>query len=255
MKIKEYLNEVRNVCSNFYFIPILTIAFLLLLISFTDFFDYLSDDDFQSGMLAEIHGIFIEIILIVYLYAWWERRKENKEWRPTRLLVARNICSVHQVIFNSIKFTLDCNYHTNLNIHGFPSNISQKQADAWAREHQVNHLPFKLNKLKKMIEYSNVALNSSMHPKVITFMVEAEEIVNNLEFILTAYKGNGNFIGSFNLSGVEKMEQIYREMQIAYFEVQELEKIPNGPLISYKEIEKLLHESNKDCGFLELRIK
>jgi len=65
------------------------------------------------------------------------------------LLVARHICRLHQHIFNSLRFTIDVNYHTDLSGHGFPDNFTQIQADAWGREHRVNWLDSPIEEISR----------------------------------------------------------------------------------------------------------
>jgi len=252
--LKKTINEFLSCNGNGIF-WILGFLFFLVLIFSTDTFSYMKNDSFKEGMLAEIHGILIEVILIVWLFKWITNKKEEKKWKPTRLIVARHICRNHQAIFNSIKFTLDPHYHTNLKGHGLPPNTTQKQADAWGRQHQVNHLSSRFNELKKMIEYNNVALDSSIQPDVITYIVEGQAVIHNLEWIYQAYadKHNRNYFGSFNIKGIEQMDIIYKKMLEKYPEILELEPISNGPLITVEEIIKLFDESNKFCSFLELR--
>ena len=213
-------------------------------------------EDFRLGVLAEIHGVIIETAMVVGLLTWLAGRRENKRWKPARLVVARHVCRVHQMIFNSLRWVVDPEHHMDLKQHGFPPSMTQREADAWGKEHQISYLDFHYNELKKMIEYNNVALNSSLHPKIITYIEAAKEALATCHFVVDAYKdkNNSQFHGSFSYQGTKDMENIYKDMLALFPEISELEKPIGPPPISAKEILDLVKLSNKKCAHLNLRI-
>jgi len=235
---------------------LVVLSIILYLIGFLDYeLAAWKQPDFRLGVLAEIHGVLIEAFFIVGLLSYITKRRENKEWRPTRLLVARHICRLHQNLLNSLRFTVDINYHTDLKGHSFPEYFTQHQADAWGREHQINWLDTPYNELTQMVEYNNVALNSSFQPLIISYIVNAKTILSMLKFTLTAYQNpTVKHAGSFNYVGLLEMETIYKKMLKDFPEIAELEKPSTGRVLTSKEILKFVEKSNSQCEFLDLRI-
>ncbi|MDN2664947.1 potassium channel family protein [Psychromonas sp. 14N.309.X.WAT.B.A12] len=203
-------------------------------------------------------GLFLNSLAHRYSEKETEKAKirEDEQWRPARILVARHICRVHQMLFNSCRFVFDPDYHIDTKSHGFPANITQRQADSLAKEQQIKHLDYHYNDLKKMIEYNNVALDSSLQPRVITYIVLAKELLSTCKFVVDAYKDtNGSqFHSSYNDQDVHDMENIFQEMLALFPEIIELEK-PIGPApITADSMLKLVTSSNKKCQFIKLRI-
>ncbi|MCJ8286379.1 MAG: potassium channel family protein [Halomonas sp.] len=184
------------------------------------------------------------------------QKREDEQWRPARLLVARHICRVHQMLFNSLRWIIKHDHHLDLTQHNFPPNFTQREADAWGKEQQTRHLDYHYEELKKMIEYNNVALDSSLHPKAVSYIVAAKDVLNTCKFVVSAYKDKdgSRWGGSFNSLGVFEMEATYKEMMELYPEVEELEKPIGPPPISADEIHELVKLSNEKCDFLDLRI-
>lgn len=184
------------------------------------------------------------------------KEREDEQWRPARLLVARHIYRVHHMLFNSLRWIVKHDHHLDLSQHNFPPNYTQSEADAWGKEQQIRHLDYHYDELKKMIEYNNVALDSSLHPKAVSYIVEAKGVLNTCKFVVNAYKDKGGrrWGGSFNSSGVLEMEATYKEMIELYPEIEDLEKTIGPPPISANEIHELVKLSNENCEFLDLRI-
>jgi len=135
-------------------------------------------------------------------------------------------------------------------------NTTQREANAWAKEHAIKPLDFHYDELKKMLEYNNIALDSELQPKVIHFVVAAGELINTCKFVVDAYKDKrgASYGGSFNSTEAIKMASIYNELLESYPEIVDLEK-PISPLPEPAEnILLLVKESNKKCPFLDLRI-
>lgn len=209
-----------------------------------------------SGIL--IIGLFLNSLAHSYSVKQSQNAKqiEDEQWKPARLLVARHICRVHQMLFNSLRWVIMHDHHLDLKAHNFPKDYTQREADAWGKEQQIRPLDYHYDELKKMIEYNNVALDSSLHPKTISYIVAAKDALNTCKYIVQAYKDkNGSrWGGSFNSPGTFEMEAIYTEMCSLFPEISELE-IPIGTEpVSADEILKLVKLSNENCAFLELRI-
>ena len=184
------------------------------------------------------------------------KEREDEQWKPARILVARHICRVHQMLFNSLRWIVKHDHHLDLGQHNFPPNYTQREADAWGKEQQTRHLDYHYDELKKMIEYNNVALDSSLHPKAVSYIVAAKDVLNTCKFIVNAYKDkrDSRWGGSFNSLGVIEMETTYREMLELYPEIEELEKPIGPPPISADEMCELVKSSNEHCDFLDLRV-
>lgn len=206
--------------------------------------------------------VFIGLFLNSLAHQYSERQgklaqdKEDEQWRPARMLVARHICRVHQMLFNSLRWIVKHDHHLDLRQHDFPPNYTQRDADAWAKERHIRHLDYHYDELKKMIEYNNVALDSSIHPKAVSYIVAAKDVINTCKFIVDAYKDKqgSRWSGSFNSLAVIQMEATYRVMLELYPEIEELEKPIGAPPISAGEIYKLVKSSNENSDFLDLRI-
>jgi len=181
---------------------------------------------------------------------------EDIKWKPARLLVARHTCRVHQMVFSAFRYIIDVNNQTDLNSHGFPPNTTQRQANAWAKEHAIKPLDFHYDELKKMLEYNNVALDSELQPKVVHFIVAAGELINTCKFVVHAYKGQegAGFGGSFNFPEAKVMASIYNELLEVYPEIVELEKPIHPQPEPAENIHALVEESNEKCYFLDLRV-
>lgn len=205
--------------------------------------------------------LLIGLFLNSLAHKYSEREKEletyleNERWKPARLLVARHICRVHQMLFHSLKWVVDPDFHTDLKSHSLPANFTQRQADGWAKEQQIKHLPYHFDELKKMIEYNNVALDSSLHPKTISFIVAAKDILGTCEFIVSSYNGTGQWQGSFNYQAAFEMDSIYTDMLQMFPEISELEKPASAPPISANEMLELVKLSNEKCHHVKLSIK
>ncbi|MBK1880566.1 hypothetical protein [Pelagicoccus mobilis] len=223
-------------------------------------YDYLarawSSSDFRLGVVAELHGVVIETVLVVWLFTWIINRREKKRWKPARLLVARHVCRVHQKLFNSLRWIVDYDHHTNPESHQMPPGTTQRQADAWGKGLHLQPLDSLFVELKKMIEYNNVALDSSLHPKVISYIVAAKDAISICKFVVHAYEGKANyhFHGSYNNRSITEMERIYKDLLAEYPEVVELEKPIGPPPESSEFIHELVESLNSKNEFLHLEV-
>lgn len=246
----------------YFFVGILLIITTAALY-YVGFFNYIVDawgnEDFRLGVLAEIHGVILETILVVGLLSWLMKRREDLQWKPSRLIVAREMYRFHRTIMNSLRFTIDPNYHTNLEQHGLPKNFTQRQADAWGRKYQVNHLDASYNALKKMLEYNNIAMDASIHPLVMTYIVNVEKVLGTVKFVYHAYNNENNTLGgyltSINKNDFLEMENIYFRILKKFPEIEKLESINTMPLVSAKDILKYIEQSNHECDFLNIIVK
>ncbi|QOP42042.1 potassium channel family protein [Sulfurimonas marina] len=204
-----------------------------------------------------IIGIFLNSLAHVYAEKQNEllKKQENEQWRPARLLVARNLCRFHQTLFNALRYVVQHDYNVDLNGHGFPKNFSQRQANAWGKSVFIKPLDNDYEELKKLVEYNNVALDSNIQPKVISYIVNAKDIINTCKFVTDAYSDNqnGRWVGSYNYSGTDEMEKIYFEMLEMFPEITQLEK-SSVSILSSKELMELVKSSNENSDFLDLRI-
>jgi hypothetical protein len=209
-----------------------------------------------SGIL--VIGLFLNALAQTYSSKESERfrNREDEQWKPARLMVARHVCRVHQLIFGSFRYIVDVNSHVDLNGAGVAPGMKQRDADAYVKEHAAKLLEKPYNELKKMVEYNNVALDSVLQPKIITFLVAAGELLNTCNFVVLAYKdkkGSG-FGGSFNYDDAKNMYAIYEEFLALYPEILELEKYTGPTLSTAEELYELVKESNSKCVFLDLNI-
>ncbi len=220
-----------------------------------------------SRTLASLEALFGILLIGVFLNAIAHKyseeissaakNREDSQWRPARLLVARHICKVHQMLFNSFRWVVKHDHHADLSMHNFPKDYTQRDADAWQKEHHIKHLDYHYNELKKMIEYNNVALDSTLLPKAMAYVESAKDVLNNCKFVVTAYKDKSGsiFKTSFDNKNLETMEEIYEELLSIYPEIKEMEK-PIGPSpLSSNELQDLVVRSNEGCNFLQFMIK
>ncbi|WP_282073157.1 hypothetical protein, partial [Janibacter hoylei] len=98
-----------------------------------------------------------------------------------------HICRVHQMLFNSMRYIIKHDHHVELSQHNLPPNTTQREADAWGKELQSKHLDHHYDELKKMIVYNNVALDSSLHPKAVSYIDSAKDALNTCKFVVSAY--------------------------------------------------------------------
>lgn len=185
-----------------------------------------------------------------------QRKEEEAKWRPARLLMARQICNMHVSIFGALQWILNPENRINKSSHGIPNEWSQRNADGWGRRHQVNPLGPQYDELKKMVEYNNVALNSTLHPKIVSFIICAKQLIKESDFIVQAYEGKEGtqFVGSLDSSSATEMEEVYRFMVSEFPEVVELEKL-NKPIKSADEIIELAKNLNDQIEFLKLNVR
>jgi hypothetical protein len=133
---------------------------------------------------------------------------------------------------------------------------TQRQANAWAKEHAIRPIDYHYEELKKMVEYNNIALNAELQPKIIHYIVAVGTLISTCKFVVDAYKGEntGPYNGSFNYTEAREMHTIYSELLEIFPETIDLEK-PITPLpVPAEEILSLVQESNEKCTFLDLRI-
>ncbi|MFT7356098.1 MAG: hypothetical protein ACI92T_003149 [Pseudoalteromonas distincta] len=184
------------------------------------------------------------------------KKLEDEKWKPARLMVARHTCRVHQMVFAAFKYIIDVNNQTNLKSHGFPAGTTQRQANAWAKDHAIKPFDYHYEELKKMVEYNNIALDAELQPMIIHYIVAVGNLINTCKFVVDAYKGEnaGSYHGSFNYTEAKEMHTIYSDLLAVFPEISNLEK-PITPLpVPAEEILPLVKESNEKCTFLELRI-
>ncbi|WP_449288387.1 potassium channel family protein [Marinobacter salarius] len=203
-------------------------------------------------------GLFLNAITYNFSAREQEARKkeEDAKWRPARLLMARQICKMHVGIFGALQWILNPENKIDKSRHGIPKDWTQRNADGWGRRHQINPLGPQYDELKKMVEYNNVALNSTLHPKIVSFVVCAKQLIKESEFIVQAYEGKEEmqFVGSFDSSSATEMEQIYQFMVSEFPEVVELEKL-NKPVASAGELIELAQNLNDQIEFLKLNVR
>jgi hypothetical protein len=160
------------------------------------------------------------------------------------------------MVFSAFKYIIDVNNQTDLNSHGFTAGTTQRQANAWAKEHAIKPFDYHYDELKKMVEYNNIALDAELQPKVIHYIVAVGNLINTCKFVVDAYKGinASEYHGSFDYTDAKEMHDIYSGLLQTFPEIADLEK-PITPLpLSADEILKIVQESNEKCSFLSLRI-
>ncbi|MDF0752008.1 potassium channel family protein [Marinobacter sp. 71-i] len=185
-----------------------------------------------------------------------KRKEEDEKWRPARLLMARHICKMHASIFWALQWIINPANKIDKKQHGIPPEMSQRNADGWGRRHQINPLEPQYDELKKMVEYNNVALDSTLHPKVVSFITCAKQLIKECDFIVQAYekKEEALFVGSFDSSSALEMEKVYKFMISVFPEVVELENL-NRPMKSADELIELASELNDKVDFLRLNVR
>lgn len=213
--------------------------------------------------VQSLSGIFvIGLFLNAITYKFSERvqdvkrKEEDEKWRPARLLMARQICNMHVSIFGALQWILNPNNQIIKSSHNIPDTWSQRNADGWGRRHQINPLEPLYAELKKMVEYNNVALNSTLHPKVVSFIICAKNLISEGDFVVQAYeaKEGVKFVTSFDSSSAIEMEKIYQFMISEFPEVVELENL-NKKIKSAHEIIELARNLSDKVAFVELNVR
>lgn len=200
-----------------------------------------SNPDFQLNLIAEAHGLIVELVLITLIgtlaFTWWHNRK----WKPARLNVAKKISRFHKALFNSSRHVIDPDFQIDLKAHGFPAHFTQADAMYWGKSQFVPYLDSTLNSLKKTVEYNNVALDSTLMPLVSDFLVASEELLNATKFLLEAYnpKGGAGKRATFSpKESILKMHSVYTQIVAMYPEAAKVDD--NGPrLFSGQELSAL----------------
>lgn len=209
-----------------------------------------------SGIL--LIGVFLNSLAHTYSEreSKLAKQREDERWLPARLVVAKHICLMHQLLFNALRWVINPDHTTDLKSHGFSPNTTQREADAWSKEVALQQLAPHYDELKKMIEYNNVALDSILHPKAISYIVSAKEFISTCKFVVEAYKDktNGKWQGSFNYHDAVELESIFNEVLKLYPDVSVIESSEHSAPPSADELLALVNLSNDKCTHINLRI-
>lgn len=212
-----------------------------------------SNPDFQLNLLAEAHGVLAEVILISIIASWGLKAWENRKWRPARLNVAKNICRFHRELFNSSRHVIDPAFVIDLKVHNFPPHFTQADAVYWGKSQFLPYLDHALNRLKKTIEYNNVALDSNLMPLASDFLVASEELLNTIKFLIEAYnpKSANQFTTFSPRENILRMHDVYTAIATMYHEATAVE--PSGPrLFSGQELGDLFELAAKTNERIQL---
>lgn len=209
----------------------------------------LSDPDFQMNLLSEGIGVITETILIVVILANYLKYKENKKWKPARMVVALDLAEAHHCIFGSAATIFNRNFSVDLKSHGFPAGTTQEKADTWGREMCSNMIKPSLDKLKKTIEYNNACLDSEILPHISRFIDAAESVISKIEFIKTGFnKKDGNYSYIPPEKDILTMESSYKHIVKKFPEAKtgRTRNEPFTPPSAEKIINLLIDCSNED---------
>lgn len=219
-------------------------------------------DNFLEGIWVEFHGVTIELLIVMGAFGFWSKYREDQQQRPARLLLSRRLCELHFLLFNSLRFLIDINYHADLKLHGFPHGTTQIFADSWARKHQVIPLDHSLDQLKKMLEYTNASLGSLLLPSAVSYIDLAEKLVSTNKFISKAYeveakRTNGPIQKhgiSFDIDSLKEMERIYTDTINLFPELAKPKSSASTKLYSISALLTIIKEAEEKCPFLSVQL-
>ncbi|GAB1259356.1 hypothetical protein [Aurantivibrio plasticivorans] len=192
------------------------------------------DTDFQLNLIAEAHGVIVEVVLISVVLATIFSIKENRRWRPARLNVVKEISQFHRMLFNASHRAVDPDYEIDLKAHGFPSHFTQADAVFWGKNLLIPNLDPGLERVKKLVEYNNVALDSKLMPLVSDYLVSAEELVRTTKFVLRAYdpKNRSPHSTFHPMEDIDRLSEIYAKLCDLYPELKKMKTHLPEPISS-----------------------
>ena len=216
--------------------------------------DLFSNPDLQLNLIAEAIGVVTEAGVVYLIISRVLASRENKRWRPARLNVARMVFGVQRNFFNSLRRILDPNFHIDKKLHHVPEQASQDEADYWGKSVFLRPMEPDLDKLKKLVEYNNSALDSILMPLVSDFLISAENLLNTTKFLLEAHNpANSNiFSTSVPCDDLRKMEGICKSILKYYPEIVTEISENSFEVLSAEEMIELFNEASKKNARINL---
>lgn len=209
--------------------------------------------EIQTNLVATAIAFPIEVLITLLIVNKMINYREDKRWRPARKNVAQSLFELHRVLFNAAHHVVDPAFHVDKKGHGIPPNMPQNAANYWGKSIFLQPLDLALEKFKKTIEYNNAALDSSILPMVSDFLIAAEQLADNVKFMIRAYDPqNASPIACFHpVDTLRAMESVYKQITKLFPEIGL--NIGNGPVtvLTAEELSKIYDQAAKDNPRIE----
>lgn len=204
----------------------------------------IGNEDFYMNLISEGIGVIAETILIGFVLTAIFKHIENKKWKPARIIVAKQIIATHRAIFSGARHIFNPDFKIDPKRHNMPTGTTQDKAAEWGRSIHFQLIKPELEKLKKTIEYNNIALDSFLMPKASEFLVSAEEVINQVTYFKGAYEKRDGLYGYIpNEKDLYKMEEVYTSLLKRYPDLKNGDKKKNWP--TKDELTEHLINANK----------
>ena len=212
-----------------------------------------------QGLTVEMIGVAVELALVFLVIGIFASLRENWKWRPSRVQITKSLVRAHSEIFNACKNGMEPDHNVLLQVDKGLSD-AEKITKVWAmRVHFTRQLApdhTGIEKLKKLVELNNQALNSDFLPLITEFIVAAEALVKSTLFFIESYhpSNNAKRSGFAPFEEISKMEVNVKKLLELLPELKDVHEFQPYVLPTAPQLIEIFQRAGSENAGIELMI-
>lgn len=164
---------------------------------------------FLEGVWVELHGVVVDVVIIVMGLTYLRKREEKKQRKPAQLIMAKAIYSLHINLFITSKHIIDPEEPKRPNE---TLDISQKH---YVKEWGYKLLARYIEDAQQKLDFTGAIIGPEMLSDCLNYLEHADHLHSTLDFIVKAYHKRINTRnyndGSIHEDSLNEMEEIYNK--------------------------------------------